>query len=69
MKKFIKNWWFSIIMFMLAIAITLWVIIGYFVCADDDGFIYSLLMTNCLSPILLVIVIGVANMPKKEERE
>ena len=67
MKKFIKNWWFSIIMFMVAIALTLWVIIGYFVYANDDDFIYSLLMINCLSPIILVIVIGVANMPKKEE--
>lgn len=67
MKKFIKDWWFSIMMFMVAIAITLWVTIGCFVFASDDDFIYSLLMINCSSPILLVITIGVANMPKKEE--
>lgn len=66
MKKFIKNWWFSIMMFMVAIAITLWVTIGHFAFASDDDFIYSLLMINCLSPILLIITIGVANAPKKE---
>lgn len=69
MKKFIKNWWFSIIMFTFAIALTLWVLVGSFVFATDDDFIYSLLMINCLSPIILTFVIGVANIPKKEKPE
>jgi len=66
MKKFIRNWWFSIAMWLVALFITIWVIVGYFVYANDDDFIYSLLMINTLGPILMCITIGVANQPRKE---
>lgn len=68
MKKWIKNWWFSILMFVCAIGITLWVVIGYFILASDDDFIYTLLIINSISPVLLLIIIGVANMPKGEQQ-
>ena len=69
MKKWLKNWWFSILMFAFAIAITLYVAIGYFLIWEDDIFIYSLLMINCISPVLLILIIGIANMPRKENKE
>lgn len=68
MKKWLKNWWFSILMFAFAIAITLFVVYGCIFMANDDDFIYSLLIINCMSPILLLIIIGVASKPEKENR-
>lgn len=67
MKNWIKKWWFSILMFLFAVGITLWVVIGYFIFASDDDFIYTLLIINCISPVLLLIIIGVANMPKGDK--
>ena len=65
MKKLIKNYLFSIFMFAVAIAITLFESIGCFVFASDDDFVYSLLIINCLSPVILMIFIGVICLPKK----
>ena len=65
MKKWLKNWWFSILMYLFALAISLWVVIGCFIFADDDVFIYTLLIINASSPVLLLIIIGVANQPKE----
>ena len=67
MKKWLKKWWFSILMFICAIVITLWVVIGYFVFANDDDFIYTLLIINSISPVLLLITIGGANMPRGDK--
>lgn len=67
MKKWIKNWWFSILCFTIAVGLTIFVFIGNILFASDDDFIYALLMINCLSPVLLLIIIGVANQPKKEK--
>lgn len=67
MKNWIKKWLFSILMFLSAIGITLWVVIGCFVFADDDDFIYTLLIINSISPVLLLITIGAANAPKGDK--
>ena len=40
MKKWLKNWWFSILMFAFDIIIILYVAIGYFLIGNDDTFIY-----------------------------
>lgn len=65
--KWIKDYLFSIFMFAVAIAITLFVLIGYFEFASDDDFIYALLIINCLSPVILMIFIGVICLPRKEK--
>ena len=69
MKEWLKNWWFSILMFIFSITIALYVAIGYFLIGNDDAFIYSLLMINCISPVLLILIIGIANLPRKENKE
>ena len=61
-----KKWWFSILCYATAVGLTLFVVLGFFFFGNNDDFIYSLLMINCLSPVLLLIIIGVANQPKKE---
>ena len=66
MKKWFKDWWFSILMFVFATAITLFVVFGYFFMGNDDSFICSLLIINCTSPILLLFIIGAVNQPKKD---
>lgn len=69
MKKWLKNWWFSILMFACAVAITLWVVIGCFNFTSDDEFVYTLLVINSISPVLLLIIIGSANAPKGDKGE
>ena len=68
MKKWFKNWWFSILCFAVALGISIFVFIGNILLVSDDDFIYALLVINCLSPVLLLIIIGVANQPKKEKK-
>ena len=67
MKKWLKNWWFSISMFLFAVGLTLYVVIGCFIFANDDDFIYTLLIINSISPVLLLITVGAANLPRKEK--
>lgn len=64
-----KKYLFSIFLFASAIAITLWVTIGCLTFANDDDFFYTLLVLNCLSPVLLLITIGIANLPRKEKQD
>ena len=67
MKKWIKNWWFSILCFIIAIGLSIFVFIGNILFVSDDDFIDTLLIIDSLSPSLLLIIIGVACQPKKEK--
>lgn len=69
MKKWIKDWWFSILCFATAVGLSIFVIVGHIFLASDDDFIYALLMINCLSPVLLLLIIGTAAQPKKEKKD
>jgi len=69
MKKFIKDYWFSISCFLLALGILLFIFIYLFVEGLSDDFITSLLFINCLSPIILLITIGGLSMPRKENKD
>lgn len=64
-----KKWWFSIVTFAFAIAIILFIVFGCIFMAYDDVFIYSLLIINCASPIMLLICIGEASKPEKDSEE
>ena len=66
MKKWLKKWWFSILMFIFAIALTLYITVGTFTLASDDDFVYTMLLVNSLSPVLILLMIGVLSMPRKE---
>jgi hypothetical protein len=67
MKKFIKDYWFSLCCFLLALGILLFICIYWFIEGLSDDFITSLLFINCLSPIILLIIIGGLSMPRKEK--
>lgn len=62
-----KKWWFSILCYVCAIAITLFIVVGNFTIGNIDDYINILLILSSLSPILLLIIIGVANQPRKDK--
>jgi len=65
MKNFIKKWGFSIFCYIIALAITAYIIVGSFLRLWDDDYAVVLLEINALSPILLLIIIAEGNKPKK----
>lgn len=69
MKKFIKNWWFSITMFSLAIALFIYVIVLSFTFDDIEFYIIKLLFISALTPFILLFILGIANMPRKEKND
>lgn len=69
MKKWLKKWWFSILMFVIAIALTLYIIIGTFTLINDDDFVYTMLLVSSSSPVLILLLIGVLGMPRKEKND
>lgn len=66
MKKWLKDWWFSILMYVFAIAIMLFVVLGHIFLPDYDDYFSSLLIINSVTPVLLLFIIGEASKPKKE---
>lgn len=69
MKKWLKKWWFSILMFVFAIALTLYITVGTFTLASDDDFVYTMLLVSSSSPVLILLLIGVLGMPRKEKTD
>lgn len=67
MKKWLKDWWFPILMFAFAIVITLFTVLDYNFMKNGDGLIYSLLIINFTSSALLLFIIGEASKHKKEK--
>lgn len=68
MKKWIKNWWFSITMWLFATAILVYVIIGLYE-FDEEILLNNLILFSSFTPILIIYLIGVGNMPKKEKKD
>ena len=68
MKKWLKKWWFSIVMWLFAILLFAYTIVAINV-FDEELLFYTLILTSCITPTLLLFVIGIGNMPKKGEEE
>lgn len=68
MKEWFKNWWFSIAAFLFAIGLTVYIIISSVV-EDYDYFILILLLISALTPILIFLLLGFANIPRKEKQD
>lgn len=67
MMKRLKKIWFPALCFLGAIAIAVTVLINIFLIEDEEIAIMTLLSVNCLTPSLLLIAIGAANLPTKED--
>ena len=66
MKKWFKNWWFSIAMFLFAIGLTIYIIISSAI-EDYDDFILTLLLISAFTPVLIFLLLGLTNIPRKEK--
>ena len=66
MRKWLKSWWFSIVMWLFAIFIPTWtiIIINLF---DEDLIFLTMVLISCITPTLMLIGIGAAHMPRKEK--
>lgn len=60
-----KGLWFSVLNFATAIFITIFSLIMLFL--DEDTFIRAALLSSVLGTSLILVLIGAANLPKKEE--
>lgn len=63
MKKWLKNWLFSILCYIIAIGLLIYIIVVMWI--DYEVFFKTTQLISSLSPILLLIIIGIANQPKK----
>lgn len=68
MKKWIKNWWFSIVMWIFAITIFVYVTIAinFF---EEELLFYTLILLSSITPVMLLTIVGFATMPKKENKD
>lgn len=67
MKKFIKNWFFSIFCYSMAIAFPIYTIIAMML-FDEELLFYTLVMFSCIAPSLMLVIFGIANQPKKDNK-
>ena len=63
-----KKWWFSIAMWLLSIILLVYVIIAINLFEEETLF-YTLILLSCMTPVILMTIIGFANMPKKEKSD
>ena len=68
MKRFIKNWWFSIVCYIVAVLLAIYSIVGAWF-LDDETWWMATQIISTLSSCLLLIIIGVANQPRKENKD
>ena len=61
-----KKWWFSIAMWLLSIILLVYVIIAINLFEEETLF-YTLILLSCMTPVMLMTIIGFANMPRKEK--
>lgn len=64
MKKKIKDWWFSITLFVVAILVMLYGSITIFI--DDELYIYGGMLSTYLAVSLMLITLAYINQPRKE---
>ena len=63
-----KKWWFSIVMWAFAITILVYVIIAVNL-FEEELLFYTLILLSCIIPVMLLTVIGFAEMPRKENKD
>ena len=68
MKKRLKKSWFSLICYMTAVLLAIYPIAGAWF-LDSKSWWMTTQIISTLSSCLLLIIIGVANMPKKESED
>lgn len=68
MKKWIKNWWYSIAMWFFAITILVYVIIAINL-FEEDLLFYTLILLSCVTPVMLLTMVGFANIPRKDNKD
>ena len=63
-----KKWWFSIVCWVIALAFPIYTIIaiGLF---DEETLFYTSILMNCITSSSIFLVIGVANQPRKENKD
>lgn len=66
MKQWIKNWWFSIVMWLFAITILVYVIIVDLF--EEELLLHTLTLLSCITPVMLLTTIGFISVPKKGEQ-
>ncbi len=64
----LKKSWFSLICYITAILLAIYSIVGAWF-LDDEIWWMTTQIISTLSSYLLLIIIGVANMPKKENKD
>ena len=68
MKQWIKKWWYSIAMWISAITILVYVIIA--INLFEEGLLfYTLILLSCITPVMLLTIVGFANIPRKENKD
>ena len=68
MKKWLKNWWFSIAMWLFSVILFVYVIIA--VNLFEEELLNCILnLISCITPIMLMTILGFANTPKKENKD
>jgi len=60
-----KKWWFSILCFLASILIPTCTVLALLT-HEEEYILYTLVLNSCIAPALLLIIIGVANTPKKK---
>jgi uncharacterized ion transporter superfamily protein YfcC len=67
MKQWIKKWWFSIVMFIFALIILIYGIVV--LCLGEIELFYQGgILASYSIMTLIVLLIGLANVPKKENK-
>lgn len=63
-----KSWWFSIVCYIGAVLLAAYSLVGAWF-LDDEVWWMTTQIISTLSSCLLLIIIGLANTPKKENKE
>ena len=63
-----KKWWFSIAMWVFAITILVYVIIAINL-FEEELLFYTLILLSCVTPVMLLAIIGFANLPRKDNKD
>lgn len=67
MKQWLKNWWFSILMWLFAAFIQIYTIIATNI-YDEEILFLTLIILSSITPTLMLIIIGCSALPRKENK-
>ena len=63
-----KKWWFSIVCYVVACILIIYPIVGAWFLDDEVWFVTTQIISVSSSSLLLIII-GVANQPRKENED